>query len=332
MVNGKVIRMTIGPDGQVTGTYDNNPFLNSIIYDVEFPDGQVREYAADIIAENMLTQVDSDGMSTTLVEAIVDDRRDDEKALQHHDMYVQTKNGWCHLRKTTKGLELLIKWKDKSESWIKLADTKESHPVEVDEYARARGIDKEPAFKWWVPHTLKKKQVILSALKKRIRKTTHNYGIEIPTSVEHAFELDRKNGNNLWKDALEREMYNIGVVFEILEDGETAPAGYTKVSGHLIWFVKMDFTRKARWVLDGHKTPDPVGSNYSQVVSRESVRIASTYAALNDLYVCMADIRNAYLRSPTSQEHYIICGPEFGMENVGKVAIMHRAVYGGKMS
>ena len=46
----------------------------------------------------------------------------------------------------------------------------------------------------------------------------------------------------------------------------------------------------------------------------------------------MADIRNAYLQSPTSQKHYIICGPEFGMENVVKVDIMHRAVYGGKMS
>ena len=68
MVNGKVIQRTIGPDVQVTGTYDNNPFLNSIIYDVEFPDGQVKEYAANIIAENMLTQVDSDSMSTTLME------------------------------------------------------------------------------------------------------------------------------------------------------------------------------------------------------------------------------------------------------------------------
>ena len=44
----------------------------------------------------------------------------------------------------------------------------------------------------------------------------------------------------------------------------------------------------------------------------------------------MADIRNAYLQSPTSQKHYIVYGPEFGMENVGKVAILHRAVYGGK--
>ena len=219
----------------------------------------------------MLTQVDSDGMSTTLMEAIVDHRRDDEKALQHHDKYVQTKNGRGHLRKTMKGWELLIKWMDKSESWIKLADMKESHPVEVAEYSRDRGIDKEHVFEWWVPHTLKTRQVMLSALTKRIRKTTHKYGIEIPTSVEHAFELDRKNGNNLWKYALEMKMYNIGVAFEILEDGKTSPAGYTKVSGHLIRSVKMDFTRNARWVLDGHKTPDPVGSKYTGVVSRESV-------------------------------------------------------------
>ena len=32
---GKVIQRTIGPDGQVKGTYDKNPFLNSIIYDVD---------------------------------------------------------------------------------------------------------------------------------------------------------------------------------------------------------------------------------------------------------------------------------------------------------
>ena len=128
------------------------------------------------------------------------------------------------------------------------------------------------------------------------------------------------------------EMYNIGVAFGILQDEKTAHAGYPKVSGHLIWSVKMDFTRQARWVLDGHKPPDAVCSQYGGVVSRESVRIAFTYAALNGLDVCMADIRNAYLQPPTSQKHYIICGPEFGMDNVGKVAIMHRAVYGGKTS
>eukprot|EP00957_Ditylum_brightwellii_P110452 8423817-Ditylum_brightwellii.AAC.1 len=85
----------------------------------------------------------------------------------------------------------------------------------------------------------------------------------------------------------------------------------------------MDFTRKARWVLDGHKTVNPIGSTYAGVVSRDSVRIAFTYAALNNLSVCAADIRNAYLQVPSSQKDYIICGPEFGLENIGKVALIH---------
>ena len=118
--------------------------------------------------------------------------------------------------------------------------------------------------------------------------------------------------------------------FEVLPEGKKAPPGWHKVTGHIVFDVKMDFTRKARWVLDGHKTPDPIGSNFAGVVSRETVRIAFTYAALNNLNVFSADIRNAYLTAPSSRKDYIICGLEFGLENVGKVALIHRALYGGK--
>ena len=92
----------------------------------------------------------------------------------------------------------------------------------------------------------------------------------------------------------------------------------------------MDFSRKARWVLDGHKTPDPIGSTFAGVVSCESVQIAFTNAALNDLQVFAADLHNAYLQAPSSQKDYVVCGPEFGIENIGKVALIHRALYGGK--
>ena len=51
-------------------------------------------------------------------------------------------------------------------------------------------------------------------------------------------------------DALAKEMMNVSVAFNILPKGESAPAGYKKASGHLIWDLKMDFTRKARWVKD----------------------------------------------------------------------------------
>ena len=35
-----------------------------------------------------------------------------------------------------------------------------------------------------------------------MKKKTQKYGIKIPTSVDHARELDRRNGNTLWMDAL----------------------------------------------------------------------------------------------------------------------------------
>ncbi len=88
--------------------------------------------------------------------------------------------GRDHIRKTTKGWKLCVEWKDKSTSWETLANLKESYPVDVAEYAVTSGIDKEPAFGWWVPHVLKKRQRIISAVNRRYLKTTHKFGIRIP--------------------------------------------------------------------------------------------------------------------------------------------------------
>ena len=117
-------------------------------------------------------------------------------------------------------------------------------------------------------------------------------------------------------------MQNNGVAFQILDTGVRAPPGWSHVTGHLVFDVKMDFTRKARWVLDGQKTPNPIGSTYAGVVSRESIRISFTYVALNGLDVFAADVRNAYLQAPSSHKNYMTCGPEFGLENIGKIALI----------
>ena len=93
-------------------------------------------------------------------------------------------------------------------------------------------------------------------------------------------------------DALKMEMENVKVDFDIQKDDTPIPVGYKEASGHLVWDVKMDFTRKTRWVKDGHKTDDPEGSNFAGVVSRNSIWILFTYSALNGLDVCAADIKN----------------------------------------
>ena len=63
-------------------------------------------------------------------------------------------NGDKSLKITTRGWELLVEWKDGSTSCMKLKYLKESSPIEVAEYAVTNQIFEEPAFKWWVPHTI----------------------------------------------------------------------------------------------------------------------------------------------------------------------------------
>ena len=116
----------------------------------------------------------------------------------------------------------------------------------------------------------------------------------------------------------------------MLENNYFPPVGWRKVTGRLISDMEMYFTRKARWVLDEHKTPDPIVSTYAGLVSRASIRIDSTYSTLNGLFVGAADIMNDYLQDPSSQKYFIICGKDFGLENIGKKALISRSLYGGK--
>jgi hypothetical protein len=61
---------------------------------------------------------------------------------------------------------------------------KEQIPVEIAKYAVTHSIASEPAFAWWVPWTLKKRDVIIAAVNKQYWKRTHKFGIHIPHSVE----------------------------------------------------------------------------------------------------------------------------------------------------
>jgi hypothetical protein len=54
--------------------------MNSILYEVEFPDGELKEYAANILAENMLSQVDQ-GHNLMLMRDIIDYKRDEAMAV-----------------------------------------------------------------------------------------------------------------------------------------------------------------------------------------------------------------------------------------------------------
>lgn len=332
-VHYAVKQRVIDGDGKPKGVRTNNYMTDTAEYVVADLDGNEEIVTANVIAENLLAQTDDEGHRHMLLDEILDLQSDKdavpkERGLRSNKFGVKTRV------RTLKGWKVLVRWKGGMTEWIELKDMKDSYPVDMAEFAVTHEVQDEPAFAWWVPYTMKKRNRIISKVKSKYWQRTHKYGIRIPKSVKEAFEIDKANGNTYWEDAIKKEMANVGIAFSPSEEEnphELEKLGYQLVNCHMIFDVKLgeNFRRKARYVAGGHMTDTPASMTYSSVVSRDSVRICLTLAALNGLKVLSGDIQNAYLTAPNKEKIFMRAGPEFG-SNEGKLYIVERALYGLK--
>jgi hypothetical protein len=114
----------------------------------------------------MYAQVNNEDNMFQLLDEIMDHKKDDT-AIDIANGTVTSANGNAKPKITTQGWQLLVLWKDKLTSWVKLKDLKASNPIELAENAVANQIVEEPAFKWWVSNTLHKQNCIISKVKKK---------------------------------------------------------------------------------------------------------------------------------------------------------------------
>ena len=117
MQAAQVIGRSTDDNGILIGIYDANPLLNSRVYDLMIPDGSVQQYAANVIAENLYSQVDEEGHRYIMLDEIVDHRKNDD-AVEKHDASVTSSKGRKSRKYTTKGWEFLITWKDGTQIWV----------------------------------------------------------------------------------------------------------------------------------------------------------------------------------------------------------------------
>ena len=317
--------------GNLVGAKHNQPQLDTRIYNVEFPDGHYERYSANILSEALTESIDSNGYNTSFIKEICG-YRVEPIALKRSNGYIQTKSGKMVPRITTKGWTVRVRWDDDSTTWVPMGLLKNAEPIMLAEYAKSMQIHLEPAFRWWVPHTLKKKSRFVSKVKAILHKNNLKFGIEVPRNIKHALQLDKANGNSLWSDAISKEMTNVKIAFRFKGKDESPPVGYKQIRCHLIFDIKMDLTRKARFVAGGHMTDPPTTMTYASVVSRESVRLAFLLASLNELDILTGDIGNAYLNAPTKEKIYYRAGLEWGENMEGSICIIVRALYGLKSS
>ena len=115
--------------------------------EVEYTDGTTDQLADNIIAENMMSQVDSEGHHYQVLTKVTDHKKDGS-AIAKVDYFIKSSSGTLHRKMKTRGWKLLVEWKDGSVDWVTLKDLKQSNPVEMSEYAVANEISYEPAFNW----------------------------------------------------------------------------------------------------------------------------------------------------------------------------------------
>ena len=95
------------------GIANNNPILDTCEYIIEFMDGYEETMTGNLIAEYLFSQVDDDGNRQVLLDEIIDTKI----AVHETDAYINSRCGQKKCKKTTKGWEFLVKWKDGSTNW-----------------------------------------------------------------------------------------------------------------------------------------------------------------------------------------------------------------------
>ena len=160
-----------------------------------------------------------------------------------------------------------VEWEDGSTTDEPLANLAKDDPVSCAIYARDNNLLHLDGWKQF--KGIAKRQKNLTRMIKQAKLRSYNtspkymYGFEVPRDYKHAKQLDERNKNNRWQEAVDLELFQIDEykTFEDLghKDKVAAPEGYKKIRVHLIFTVKASGKFKARLVADGHLTEVPPG-------------------------------------------------------------------------
>ena len=161
-------------------------------------------------------------------------------------------------RKGVRSVKVQVQWKSLRKSWVDLQAVRAQSPVVLMEYANRMNLPIIPSNPDWYwikqykqcPKTMSK--VIQAYQTSRKQDSRVKFGITVPHSVRHALLLDALNGDNLWREAIDKEMKQINEykTFRVMPRDFDYSA-YQRIPCHFVFDVKFDLRRKARLVAGG---------------------------------------------------------------------------------
>jgi hypothetical protein len=206
------------------------------------------------------------------------------------------------------------------------------NPTPLIEYAKLKGLTKHEAWKWTLEYDPDTLEDLRQGFIAKFENTPkYKFGVQIPASIKHALTLDKLNGNNLWEEAIQKEMSQLEEYNTFREPNEEDDLSkYQRIPYHMVFDCKFDGRRKGRLVAGGNHTIVTSEEVYSGVVGIETVRTILALTAMDsELKVIAADIGNAFLYGKNREKTMIKAGPEFGPLQ-GKLLIVDGGWYGHK--
>ena len=236
-------------------------------------------------------------------------------------------------------LNLLIDWDGYESGWEPRTIIEASDMISVATYAKTNNLLNLPGWKKYYKRKLrtinKANTLLRSAMKSKrfITGPKYNYGVQLPDRANKWQELDRKNGNSLWRDA---HTYEIGKYNKYKVHHSVGPVTPQLLEQHLSdGYQLIDLVWSYAVTHDcagGHTTY--INENetaYSSVVSLRTLRTMVLLAELNGLKLMTADVESAYLLAHTKEKICFIAGKEFG-DHAGDLMVIDRACYGLRTS
>jgi len=109
--------------------------------------------------------------------------------------------------------KLLILWENDERTWEEYKSIKETDPITLAKYAHNKNMINTPGWKWCKRYSKNPRKFInLSHIfnqQKSKKNKKYKFGVEVPRNLKHALELDKRNGNNMWGEATEKEVNEI---------------------------------------------------------------------------------------------------------------------------
>ena len=90
-----------------------------------------------------------------------------------------------------------------------------------------------------------KRELIMSQVPYRIRRTSHKHGVEVPDSLKYVAGMDITSKSDFWSSTTTKEIKHVGSAFDTLETGKVDLLGKKELVATKYSTQKLIFTVQA---------------------------------------------------------------------------------------